>query len=353
MPMIPLGRTLLALELSLSIALPLASALSGGLGEQESVGQRPACAPHAAATQPVEEFVPEFRSPDMVFIAGGEFLMGSPISDETSMEYHPEERPQRLVRVSGFYLSRFPVTAEQFCQFLNAHGNHGYGNFGPRHTIELVGSRYRPAEHAERCPAEPNWLGAVAYCEWLAAKTGQPYRLATEAEWEYAARGPELRPWPWGDEPPPDRWKKSDRKRLAEPFYEQYGDAWIHHPYHPTRPHLRSPVGSFPRNRTGHGVYDMVGYRDGQWCSDRWELPEDSRTEREPMRVVRGASERRTNLSHVWPQRGSAERLYNLLGETSIQQEHMGHSWTRTGLYERSRGALVRLAMDGPIDDME
>ena len=117
-----------------------------------------------------EEVRPRFRPPEMAFIAGGEFLMGSPISDETSMEYHEDERPQRKGKVRDFYLSRFLVTAEEFSVFLNDQGDRGYGRFGPQDTVQLAVDQYRPADFSERCPASSvNWFGAVAYCEWVSA----------------------------------------------------------------------------------------------------------------------------------------------------------------------------------------
>ena len=49
------------------------------------------------------------------------------------------------------------------------------------------------------------WHDALAYVQWLAERTGKPYRLPTEAEWEKAARGEDGRLWPWGNDWDPAR----------------------------------------------------------------------------------------------------------------------------------------------------
>ena len=165
------------------------------------------------------------EAPKMVLISGGEFLMGCPREDQASRCVTPRQRTQGVVRVRGFYMSRYPVTAEDYCRFLNDIGKREpeaeeYGKFYPSSfgaNIELVDGIYRPRPGCRRSPAtRVNWVGANAHCEWLSKKTGRPYRLPTESEWEYAARGSELRPWPWGSKPEIDKstsraysaWKK-------------------------------------------------------------------------------------------------------------------------------------------------
>ena len=120
-------------------------------------------------------------------------------------------------------------------------------------------------------------------------------------------------------------------------------------PYYGDGPWLNSPVGSFPKNQTPSGIYDLMSYHGaygGQWCSDLYVEEESGTGQREALRVVRGAYRKRTNLTHVWPKRSRFERFMNLLGETTIPRDHEGRSWNRNRMYERSRFALVRLVTD-------
>jgi formylglycine-generating enzyme required for sulfatase activity len=116
---------------------------------------------------------------DMIRIPGGAFLMGQD-------DGRDDERPARRVTVAPFLLCRYQTT--------NAH----YEAF----------RRVTMRERSEfTCPTQPatsvNWFDAVAYCKWLAAEWGAHFRLPTEAEWEFAARGGwERRLYPWGDAAP-------------------------------------------------------------------------------------------------------------------------------------------------------
>jgi formylglycine-generating enzyme required for sulfatase activity len=136
----------------------------------------------------------------MVYVPGGTFPMGS---SEDDPEARPDEWPQHRVTLEGFWIDQTEVTNAQFLQFLNEHGNRG-----PRGAtmivldqgytrISQVGDRFVAPEVAFQRPVVMvTWHGAVAYCAWAGG------RLPSEAEWEYAARGPEGSRYPWGNDPP-------------------------------------------------------------------------------------------------------------------------------------------------------
>jgi formylglycine-generating enzyme required for sulfatase activity len=84
-----------------------------------------------------------------------------------------------------------------------------------------------------------NWFDAVAFCRWLSGQMEMHFRLPTEAEWEFAARGGEQRVYPWGDTPreyPAARWEKGPE-----------------------------PVGETGPN--AYGLFDMCE-NVHEWCSD-------------------------------------------------------------------------------------
>jgi formylglycine-generating enzyme required for sulfatase activity len=308
----------------------------------------------------------------MVRIPGAAYLMGNPIMTEIDRGYREAERPQRSVVVKEFWLARALVTAEEFCLFLNEVGNDGFfientGRFDWR-TIEVVGEtyspdypkngrkgvprnpgdRYVPHYGAERSPAAPvTWAGAAAYCKWLSLRLGHEFRLPTEAEWELAARGPELRAWPWGNEGP----LRVDNTNTGPdgnqvPFFMQFGQRWSRWPWEQRPPWPGEPVCSFPRNATPDGVCDMMGYHDGQWCSDRahGEIARMPGAP-EPMYVTRGRSI--VVVGYDKPPTSVPLRLVLklLFGLESGQESDTieGRSWSRVG-ENMSHGAMFRVA---------
>jgi hypothetical protein len=127
-------------------------------------------------------------------VDGGAFRMGRPAGQGFT-----DEQPVHLVRVSPFRLDRTEVTNEAFARFLNAAGKALVDSFlKSREAGGLArGSdgRWRAATGKEKWPVVGvSWFGAQAYCRWRGG------RLPTEAEWEWAAVGPEGRVYPWGDE---------------------------------------------------------------------------------------------------------------------------------------------------------
>ena len=213
----------------------------------------------------------------MVFIEGGAFLMGRPSSPADARD---DESPAHEVHVDDVYIGKYLVTAEEFCEFLNERGNpdHRYIVTDDRASADSDGSvtgcniyrdartgRYRPRPNRAYCPANAvTWFGAVQYCRWLSERTGRKYRLPTEAEWEYAARGREGRWFPWGQTDPFPR----RRGRTLQPARE-YGADMAGGNVVSGRRHATATVGSFPRGNTPEGVADMSGSM-GQWCSDAY-----------------------------------------------------------------------------------
>ena len=130
--------------------------------------------------------------PEMVLLPAGEFLMGSP---EDEVARYKEEGPQHKVVIRApFAVGRTHVTRDQFASFVRATGYKIDGcNILTRNGFKQDnGASWRSpgfdqtGDHPVVCV---NWNDATSYAEWLAKTTGQPYRLLTEAEAEYATRG--------------------------------------------------------------------------------------------------------------------------------------------------------------------
>ena len=140
---------------------------------------------------------------DMKAIPGGTFTIGSP-EDEQFRE--PDEGPQKQVQLSPFFMAEVEVTWDEFLAFYSATAAEG-------RSTDTEGSRTEEGVDAISGPTPPygqpdqNWgLGdrpaitmsyhaAETYCKWLSQVTGKTYRLPTEAEWEYAARGETQTPY--------------------------------------------------------------------------------------------------------------------------------------------------------------
>jgi|GEM_PF-4159864 formylglycine-generating enzyme required for sulfatase activity len=124
---------------------------------------------------------------EMVFVKGGYFNMGSNDYDN--------EKPIHGVTLSDFYIGKYEVTNEQFCHFINDKGNQIEGGetwleMSEYVLIERKNGQFAPkAGYANHPVIEVSWYGATAYAKWLREQTGKKYRLPTEAEWEYGARG--------------------------------------------------------------------------------------------------------------------------------------------------------------------
>ncbi|MBM4121680.1 MAG: formylglycine-generating enzyme family protein [Nitrospira sp.] len=231
----------------------------------------------------------------MALIPAGEFLMGSPEGSDS----FSDERPQRTVVLSAFWMDRYEVTNIQYEQFVTATGHRPPENTNP--TVTLWERGY-PLADSERHPVvNVSWHDAVAYCRWAGK------RLPTEAEWEKAARGTDGRLYPWGNEW--DFKRANSASYWAERTIEfKDGSAWkafwvagegarISKERGLKGEVLTMPVGSFPDGASPYGILDMAG-NASEWVQDWFEpyyyLKAPQTDPRGPagilLKVVRGGS---------------------------------------------------------------
>lgn len=132
---------------------------------------------------------------DMVAIPGGTFKMGSP-EDELFRE--EDEGPQRQVTMSPFWMAKVEVTWDEYLAFFRATSSQGRteGKVVANQDVDAISGATPPWGapdqgwgKGQRPAITMSWHAATVYCQWLSKVTGKKYRLPTEAEWEYAARG--------------------------------------------------------------------------------------------------------------------------------------------------------------------
>ena len=240
--------------------------------------------PRLAAGYALASADPRFRGngwiPQLVHIPAGPFLMGSSSADPLAGS---NEQPQHTLTLPDYWIGQTEVTNAQFRPFVEGDGytNRSYwtaDGWAWKEELRRTQPYYWDDArwNGDNQPVVGvSWFEAVAYCFWLSAQTGHPFRLPTEAEWEKAARGPTGRIWPWGN-----RWEagrcNSDELGLGR----------------------TSPVGSFPNAGGDYHIYDMAG-NVYEWCATARRKPypytvEEEWTaaylERDESRVLRGGS---------------------------------------------------------------
>lgn len=141
--------------------------------------------------------------PQMVKVEGGRFVMGC---EQETEDCKPDELPNRKVLLSDFSMSQFEITNQQFVYFLNdviydperPLDSRAILNWlginevtqGIQSPLVRVRGRFTIKKGYENHPVMYiSWVAARAYCKWLSLITKENYRLPTEAEWEYAAKG--------------------------------------------------------------------------------------------------------------------------------------------------------------------
>lgn len=186
-----------------------------------------------------------------VFIPAGEFMMGSTAEDlqdairnfshDLKREWIADEMPQHPVRISRpFYLSKFEITQRQW--------------------KAVMGTNPSRFQHQQHPVENVSWWEANEFIRRLNARTADaPYRLPTEAEWEYAARGTDGRHYPWGNTFEASRLNFCDRYCTYS-----WNDKLANDGHQGT-----APVGSYASGVSPFGVHDMIG-NVWEWVQDRY-----------------------------------------------------------------------------------
>lgn len=195
----------------------------------------------AGAPREGQPFVEPVTGMAFVWLPGGRFVMGSskqPGQPSYDSQARDDELPSHPVRLTGFWMSMYPVTNEQYGRFVAEIGHEAPERFVDRRFND---------------PAQPvvtvSWNEARAFTAWLTTQLdGVVARLPTEAEWEYAARGRDGRRYPWGNEAP-------------DASHATFGQ-----PYGPSGPAV---VGHTPGGKGPFGVHDLAG-NVWEWCLDAW-----------------------------------------------------------------------------------
>jgi len=236
-------------------------------------GERLSPRERAAAGSVLSTIGDERDLTELVLVPAGPFLMGTqPEQVEaqvtTTMAWYEKNRPDSTVKEAGvrywierelpqhevtlaaFRISKYPVTNEQYAQFVAATSHQP-----PEHWR----SDTPPSELFNHPVVNVSWHDANAYCAWLSQQRGELVRLPTEAEWEKAARGIDGRIYPWGNE------FDADRCNMFE-----------------TKIGMTSAVGAFPSGNSPYGVADMAG-NVLEWTSSQYRAypyqPDDGREE--------------------------------------------------------------------------
>ncbi|MDM8547853.1 SUMF1/EgtB/PvdO family nonheme iron enzyme [Candidatus Venteria ishoeyi] len=224
--------------------------------------------------------------PQMVsFAQGVTFMMGSEQGDKDEKSLHD-------VTLSPFEIGAYEVTNEEYVRLLNAvkqRGPKGQAWFetkteDSRSQITGEAGKYQVEAGYEKHPVvNVSWFGAQAYIEWLNEQTAKDYRLPTEAEWEYAARGGTKTAYWWGDEASHD-YANYGKDECCDGL-AQGKDQWVG----------TAPVGSFDANL--FGLYDTAG-NVYEWTQDWYgseyykNSPKDNPTgpDKGSIHVIRGGS---------------------------------------------------------------
>jgi formylglycine-generating enzyme required for sulfatase activity len=200
---------------------------AGGSNDEQSPSPKPTLPPPAPT--PIETWTRPRDGAVMVYVPAGTFWMGS-TREVDSIRWDQDERPAHTVHLDAFWIDRTEATNARYarCVAAGACRQSPYANDPP----------YSGDDHPV---VGVSWYDAAAYCAWAGA------RLPTEAEWEYAARGPGGNTYPWGEAP-----LTCERAQFSG--CSEYPGGTV-------------PVGSLPAGASWCGALDMLG-NASEWVAD-------------------------------------------------------------------------------------
>jgi formylglycine-generating enzyme required for sulfatase activity len=214
----------------------------------------PAPAPAAKAPEPAAAIGTAkgcTNCPEMVAIKGGNFMMGSPDDEDGHTQY---ESPQKKISIKPFSIGKYPVTVGQFGEFIKATKYRPTDECDTQRTNKMKAGNWTDPEidQSEKDPVVcVSWTDANAYADWLAKTSGKPYRLPSEAEWEYAARAGETGAHYWSEANGACAYAniadKAAKRKNSNWTISDCDDGFAG----------TSPVGSLKPN--AFGLYDMLG----------------------------------------------------------------------------------------------
>jgi formylglycine-generating enzyme required for sulfatase activity len=211
-------------------------------GKARNIGLKTRVAAAEALDQASQARLRTPGDPDYwVEIRGGRFTIGDPEAFQSL--------PRKAVSLSTFHIGKFPVTVLEYGAYLD----------------DTLADPPRDWDQQWAHPGRPvtsvTWYDAIRYCEWASLKWAIRCLLPSEEQWEYVARGPEGRIYPWGPaDLEPDEYRANFNMMVGEP----------------------TPVGMFPEGSTPEGIADMAG---NVW---EWTRSDDQRGNK--VRVLRGGS---------------------------------------------------------------
>ena len=269
--------------------------------------------PGASTVAPGKVFTDCPDCPKMVEIPAGYYLIGSPLFEggryqqffgrhpiRAQFQYLNREGPRRLVHIAKpFALSQYEVT---FAQWDAAQDDPEWETLTGRAPRKPL---FGPGDFSNRAVTQVDQNDAHAFATWLSHKTGQHYRIPSEAEWEYAARAGTTTRYPWGND-----------IGVNNAACLGCSDTW--------KEMRIGPVGMFPPN--GFGLYDMIG--------NGWEWVEDCFTASHPAAISHGSAYKFPNCE-----------LVVFKGGTAFSTPWQNRSAMRVGPhpYNNGEGSTIRL----------